>query len=64
MDDFAIGVVELSDSKLGVIGWTGKSGNQGESGINTTFAIFTDIGSSSSIDNVYGFEFQGDADFR
>ena len=26
VDDFAIGVVELSDSKLGVIGWTGKSG--------------------------------------
>ena len=63
VDDFAIGVVELSDSKLGVIGWTGKSGNQGEAGINTTFAIFTDIGSSSSIDNVYGFEFQGDTDF-
>ena len=64
VDDFAIGVFELSDGNLGVIGRTGKSGNQGEAGLNATFAIFTDIGSSSSIDNVYGFEFQGDADFN
>tara|TARA_S200000501_G_scaffold315530_1_gene307896 strand:+ start:12505 stop:13857 length:1353 start_codon:yes stop_codon:yes gene_type:complete len=64
VDDFAIGVFELSDRNLGVIGITGKSGNQGEAGVNATFAIFTDIGSSSSIDNVYGFEFQGDADFN
>ena len=64
VDDFAIGVFELSDGNLGVIGKTGKSGNQGEAGLNATFAIFTDIGSSSSIDNVYGFEFQGDADFN
>ena len=63
VDDSAIGVVELSDSKLGVIGWTGKSGNQGDAGVNATFAIFTDIGSSSSIDYVFGFEFEGDADF-
>jgi len=64
VDDFAIGVFELSDGNLGVIGKTGKSGNQGEAGLNATFAIFTHIGSSSSIDNVYGFEFQGDADFN
>ena len=64
VDDFAIGVFELSDGNLGVIGKTGKSGNQGEAGLNATFAIFTEIGSSSSIDNVYGFEFQGDADFN
>ena len=64
VDDFAIGIFELSDGNLGVIGRTGKSGNQGEAGLNATFAIFTDIGSSSSIDNVYGFEFQGDADFN
>ena len=64
VDDFAIGVFELSDRNLGVIGKTGKSGNQGEAGLNATFAIFTHIGSSSSIDNVYGFEFQGDADFN
>ena len=63
MDDFAIGIFELSDSNLGVIGWTEKSSNQGDAGVNATFAIFTDIGSSSSIDYVFGFEFEGDADF-
>jgi hypothetical protein len=63
VDDFAIGIFELSDSNLGVIGWTEKSSNQGDAGVNATFAIFTDIGSSSSIDYVFGFEFEGDADF-
>ena len=63
VDDFAIGIFELSDSNLGVIGWTEKSSNQGDAGVNATFAIFTDIGSSSSIDYVFGFEFNGDTDF-
>ena len=63
VDDFAIGILELSDGNLGVIGWTEKSSNEGEGGVNVTFAIFTDIGSSSSIDNVFGFDYQGDVDF-
>tara|TARA_B110000027_G_scaffold129821_1_gene151817 strand:- start:1984 stop:3336 length:1353 start_codon:yes stop_codon:yes gene_type:complete len=63
VDDFALGIFELSDNNLGVVGWTEKSSNQGDAGVNATFAIFTDIGSSSSIDNVFGFEFEGDADF-
>ena len=38
VDDFAIGIFELSDGNLGVIGWTEKSSNEGEGGVNVTLA--------------------------
>jgi len=63
VDDFAIGIFELSDSNLGVIGWTEKSSDDGFAGVNATFAVSSEIASSLTLDVILGFEFNGNTDF-